>query len=227
LVEVALVDVELVKTAVFGVAAPMGVFSIVPPLMVSASGTCASVAEPTSEVKLIPSDDVASCWYEPPPYAPRRMPADVGDEIPVPPPPAVKSPASVFANVHVSVAQVTVVDAVSPLNGVDDVAMMSEPVSCCPTPPSAVTPLLMVEVATQVGVPPDMASTNPPVPAAMDESVSADVVYKRVLMPPKVETPVPPEMTGIALPKVGVPLVSNERNAFDEVAEVAAEEVAK
>ncbi len=46
LVEVAFVAVALVNTPVDGVAAPIGVFSIVPPLIVSASGICASVARP-------------------------------------------------------------------------------------------------------------------------------------------------------------------------------------
>ena len=61
LVVVALVEVEFVKTPVFGVVLPIGVFSMVPALMVRLSATCASVAEPMSEVKLIPRDEVASC----------------------------------------------------------------------------------------------------------------------------------------------------------------------
>jgi hypothetical protein len=226
LVEVAEVEVEFVKTPVDGVVAPIGVFSIVPPEMVRLFATCASVAEPIRSVKLMPSDDVASCWYVPPAYEPRRMPAAVGELIPVPPPPAVKRPASVFANVHVSVAQVMVVDAVSPLNAVDEVARRSEPVSCEPVTPSAVTPLLIDEVATQVGVPPDIARTKPLVPAAIEESVSAVVVYKRVLVPPKVETPVPPEATPSGLPRVTLPFVSMASAARVEVAEVAADEVA-
>ena len=59
-VEVALVEVELVKTPVEGVEAPMGVFSMVPPEMVSASVTCASVAEPTRSEKLTPREEVAT-----------------------------------------------------------------------------------------------------------------------------------------------------------------------
>src|SRR3989344_2955114 len=141
-VDVAFVEVELVKTPVDGVAAPIGVFSMVPAEMVRLSATCASVAEPMRDVKLMPRDEVASCCHPPPAYVPKRMPAAVGFEMPVPPPPAVKRPASVLAKVQVSVAQVTVVLAVSPLNAVDEVAMMREPVSCSPTPPSAVTPLL-------------------------------------------------------------------------------------
>ena len=56
-----MVEVALVKTPVFGVVLPIGVFSIVPALIVRLSATCASVAEPMSEVKLIPRDEVASC----------------------------------------------------------------------------------------------------------------------------------------------------------------------
>ena len=69
-----------------------------------------------------PRDGVASCWYVPPAYEPRRIPAAEGFDMPVPPPPAVKMPESVFANVRVLPAPVMVVDAVKPLKAVDDVA---------------------------------------------------------------------------------------------------------
>ena len=227
MVEVAFVDVAFVKTPVDGVVAPIGVLSITPPLMVRLSATCASVAVPTKLAKLIPSDEVESCWYVPPAYDPRRIPAAEGFEIPVPPPPAVKSPASVLANVSVFPELVMVVLAVSPLNAVDEVAKVSAPVSVFPGMAIEATPLLIDEVATQVGTPPLIARTKPPVDAAMDESVSAEVVYRSEFVPPNVFSPVPPDATGTGLPKVGVPLVSNERKATDEVAPVAAEEVAK
>jgi hypothetical protein len=61
-----------------------------------------------------PSDEVASCWYEPPAYEPRRMPATEGDEMPVPPPAAVRTPAMVLVKVMVFPAAVMVVEAVRP-----------------------------------------------------------------------------------------------------------------
>lgn len=89
------------------------------------------------------------------------------------------------------------------------------------------TPLLIDEVATHVGVPPLMARTKPFVPAAIDESVSAAVVYKRELVPPKVETPVPPDETASGLPRVRLPLVSIESAALVDVANVLGDEVAR
>ena len=53
------VVVLFVKIAVDGVEAPMGVLSIVPPLIVRLLATCASVADPTRSEKLIPSVEVA------------------------------------------------------------------------------------------------------------------------------------------------------------------------
>jgi hypothetical protein len=61
-----------------------------------------------------PRELVASCWYEPPAYEPRRIPATEGDEMPVPPPPAVRTPAMVFVKVMVFPAAVMVVEAVRP-----------------------------------------------------------------------------------------------------------------
>ena len=58
----------------------------------------------------------------------------------MPPPPTPKTPASVLAKVSVPPEPVTVVDAVSPLNAVDDVAIkMVDPVCVCPTGPMALT----------------------------------------------------------------------------------------
>lgn len=108
----------------------------------------------------------------------------------------------------------------------DEVARVSAPV--CAEPKvcwSDETPLLIDEVATQVGVPPDIARTKPLVPAAIDESVSAAVVYKSVLVPPKVETPVPPEDTASGLPSVRLPFVSIESAALVEVANVDGDDV--
>jgi hypothetical protein len=59
LVVVAFVVVELVKTPVEGVEAPIGVLSTVPPEMVRLFATCASVAVPTRSEKLMPSVEVA------------------------------------------------------------------------------------------------------------------------------------------------------------------------
>jgi hypothetical protein len=75
-------------------------------------------------VVIRPRDEVESCWYEPPAYEPRRMPAADGDEMPVPPPAAVRRPERVFAKVRVLDERVTVVEAVRPENGADDVAMV-------------------------------------------------------------------------------------------------------
>ena len=36
-------------------------------------------------VERMPKDEVASCWYVPPAYEPRSIPAATGFEIPVPP----------------------------------------------------------------------------------------------------------------------------------------------
>ena len=62
---------------------------------------------------------------------------------------------------------------------------------------------------------------------AFDARVSAAVVYKTVFVPPNVESPVPPDATGRSLPRVSVPLVSNAMSGAVDVAEVAADEVAK
>ena len=64
------------------------------------------------------------------------MPAAVGDAIPVPPPPAVRSPARVLAKVMVFPEAVMVVDAVSPLNADELVARVTAgPVWRDPTGP--------------------------------------------------------------------------------------------
>jgi len=69
-----------------------------------------------------PSELVASCWYEPPAYEPRRIPAAEGLEIPVPPPAAPRTPARVLVKVSVLPEPVIVVEAVRPLYGVEEVA---------------------------------------------------------------------------------------------------------
>ena len=69
---------------------------------------------PVVFTRAMPKDDVANCCQLPPAYEPSRMPAAVGLEMPVPPPPAVKSPANVLAKVKVLPAPVMVVEAVSP-----------------------------------------------------------------------------------------------------------------
>ena len=65
-VVVADVEVESVKTPVEGVAAPIGVFSIVPPSMVRLFATCASVADPTRLAKVMFKDEVLICCQLPP-----------------------------------------------------------------------------------------------------------------------------------------------------------------
>jgi hypothetical protein len=69
-----------------------------------------------------PREEVASCWYEPPAYEPKRIPAAVGFDIPVPPPPAVKSPARELVKVMVLPEPVIVVEAVRPLKAEVEVA---------------------------------------------------------------------------------------------------------
>jgi len=87
-----------------------------------------------------PRDEVASCWYPPPVYAPRRMPATDGEEIPVPPPAAVRTPAMVLVKVMVLPDAVMVVDAVSPWYAVDEVAnVIAGPTWSAPTGPMEVT----------------------------------------------------------------------------------------
>ena len=128
LVVVALVLVALVKIPVLGVDAPMGVLLMVPPSMVSAFVTWESVAEPMRSAKAMPRELVASCWYEEPAYEPSSIPAAVGFAIPVPPPPAVKSPAMELVKVMVLPLPVMVVEAVNPLNADEEVAKVSAPV---------------------------------------------------------------------------------------------------
>lgn len=69
-----------------------------------------------------PREEVASCWYEPPAYEPKRIPAAVGFDIPVPPPPAVRRPARELVKVRVSPLPVMVVEAVRPLKAEVEVA---------------------------------------------------------------------------------------------------------
>lgn len=69
-----------------------------------------------------PKDEVASCCHEPPAYEPRSMPAAEGDEIPVPPPPAVRRPARELVKVRVLPLPVMVVEAVRPLKAEVEVA---------------------------------------------------------------------------------------------------------
>jgi hypothetical protein len=133
----------------------------------------------------------------------------------------------VFAKVSVPDEFVIVVDAVNPLNAVDEVAKVTAPVSVLPGIEIEVTPLLIDEVDTHVGAPPLIARTKPFVDAAIDDSVSAAVVYKSELVPPNVVTPVPPEPTGSALPRVTTPFVSIASAARVDVANVAADEVAR
>ena len=71
---------------------------------------------------------------------------------------------------------VIVVEDVNPLNAVEEVARVTAPVRVAPGMAIEAIPLLIEEVATHVGVPPDIARTNPPVDAAMFERVSAAVV---------------------------------------------------
>lgn len=58
--------------------------AFVPPLAIASVPVVSEIA--------IPKEEVAICWYEPPAYEPRRTPAAVGLEMPVPPPPAVNVP---------------------------------------------------------------------------------------------------------------------------------------
>lgn len=121
LVEVALVVVELMR---------FGRYWRVPRVVVALirASALASVKyrfdpSATAVVKR-PRVEVESCCHEPPAYEPRRMPAAVGFVIPVPPPPAVSTPARVFVKVRMLPEPTTVVEAVSPLNGVEEVAIV-------------------------------------------------------------------------------------------------------
>ena len=77
-----------------------------------------------------PRDEVASCWYAPPAYEPRRIPAAVGLLIPVPPPPAARRPASELVKVMVLPAPVMVVDAVKPWYEEEEVAKVMVGPAC-------------------------------------------------------------------------------------------------
>ena len=169
LVEVALVEVELVKTPVDGVAAPIGVFSIVPAEMVRLSATCESVAEPMSEVKLIPNVDVASCCHPPPAYEPSSIPAAVGLAIPVPPPPTPSKPESSVVNVNAPPVLVMLSAAVNPLNADDEVASVSMPVCAVPNVcASDVTPPDVERHVPLIAKQPEVIST----PAKVDVAVA-------------------------------------------------------
>ena len=62
-----------------------------------------------------PKVEVESCWYEPPAYEPRRMPAAEGFAMPVPPPPAVKVPLREEVKVRAPFEGMTVMSVESPL----------------------------------------------------------------------------------------------------------------
>ena len=83
-----------------------------------------------------PKEEVANCCHEPPAYEPRRIPAAVGDDIPVPPPPAVNKPARELVKVMTLPEPVIVVEAVNPLNGDEEVAKVTDgPVCVWPVGP--------------------------------------------------------------------------------------------
>ncbi len=111
----------------------------------------------------MPRDEVESCCHAPPAYEPRRIPAAVGLDIPVPPPPAPRRPARVLPNVMVLPEAVIVVLAVSPLNAVDDVASVTAgPVWRAPTGPIEVSAAVKyVAVSTESVPSPLMVLTNP------------------------------------------------------------------
>ena len=107
---------------------------------------------------------------------PKRREPSATEERPVPPPPTPRSPASVLVKVRVVPLPVTVVEAVSPLNAVLEVAMTRAPVRAEPVGPRERTPVFVtlpaeyesplekVVVATQPGTPFTEPRTNPPVP---------------------------------------------------------------
>ena len=95
---------------------------MVPPNEVTPVPPLFTASVPVVSERAMPRDEVASCCHEPPAYEPRSIPAAEGFEIPVPPPPAVRRPASVLVKVSVLVDLVMVVEAVKPLNGDDEVA---------------------------------------------------------------------------------------------------------
>ena len=77
----------------------------------------------------------------------------------MPPPPTPSVPASVLAKVRVPELLVIVVEEVSPLYAVLEVAKVTAPVRVLPGMMMEETPLLIEEVATHVGMPPARART--------------------------------------------------------------------
>ncbi len=97
-----------------------------------------------SSVRKRPAPEVVaravSAFVEP---LPKRSEPSAIEERPVPPPPTPRRPASVLAKVSVVPEPVTVVEAVRPLNAVDDVAMTRAPVRAEPVGPRERTPVLI------------------------------------------------------------------------------------
>jgi hypothetical protein len=111
----------------------------VPPNDVTPVPPLLTAKVPVVSERAIPSDDVANCCHAPPAYEPRSTPAAEGFVMPVPPPPAPNRPARVLVNVRVFVDLVMVVEAVRPLNGVEEVArVIVGPVAVSPFGPIAV-----------------------------------------------------------------------------------------
>jgi hypothetical protein len=81
---------------------------------------------------------------------PNKTPLVVKEAAPVPPPPTPRSPAKESAKVRVPPELVIVVEAVSPLNAVEDVAKMMAPVSTLPGTAIEVTPALVSTPATSL-----------------------------------------------------------------------------
>ena len=110
---------------------------------------------------------------------PWRRPVRV--EAPVPPPPTPRVPASVLVNVRVPLELVIVVEAVRPLNAVDDVARVTAPVRVLLGTEMEETPLLILEVAVHVGTPFRYARTYPAVPAVVVERADEPLPYGMAL----------------------------------------------
>ena len=93
---------------------------------------------------------VASCCHDPPAYEPRRMPAAVGLEMPVPPPPAVRVPDMDGARVKAPPELVMLRVAVRPLTAAEDVPRVRAPAWAVPEVCARdKTPVLVMEGDTE------------------------------------------------------------------------------
>ena len=185
-----------------------------------------------------PRDEVASCWYVPPAYEPKRMPAAVGDAMPVPPPPAPRRPARVLVKVRVFVDLVIVVEAVRPLKAVEEVAKTTAgpvaasfagPIEVMPPPAPASDPqpncpldqVSLPDVGSQVESPAPKKLVVEAVVAKKLVVVAELVVPRRAVKFCRVEDPVTRRFESEERPPVAVRVVPTTT----EPVKFAAEEI--